>query len=88
MKTSKLLAVIVILQGLILIGQWTGGPSLSNARAADGNVPDPASRQMQMIDELKTLNGKMDKIIGVLEGGDLQVKIANADEAKGATRGK
>jgi hypothetical protein len=86
MKTSQLLAVIVVLQGLILIGQWTGGPSLNNARAADANVPDPASRQMQMIDELKTLNGKMDKMIGVLEGGDLQVRIANADEAKGPAR--
>ena len=25
MKTNKLLATVVVLQGLILIGQWTGG---------------------------------------------------------------
>ena len=85
MKTSKLLAVIAVLQGLILIGQWTGGPSLNNAKAADANVPDPASRQMQMIDELKTLNGKMDKMLAALEG-ELQVKVVNADEAKGPAR--
>ena len=45
MKTNKLLATIVVLQGLILIGQWTGGVSIPSAQA---QVPDPANRQMQI----------------------------------------
>jgi hypothetical protein len=85
MKTTKLLAVIVVLQGLILIGQWTGGPSLSKAFAG-ADVPDPASRQMQMVDELKTMNNKLDKLIGLMEGGNLQVKVVNADEKKEPAR--
>jgi hypothetical protein len=86
MKTNKLLATIVALQGLILIGQWTGGGSyLSQAQA---QVPDPANRQMQMIEELKSVNQKLDQVVSILQGGDLQVKVANSEEKKGNTRGK
>ena len=83
MKNSNWLAIIVVLQGMILIGQWTGGPSLNKVQAAGADVPDPASRQMQMVDELKSMNGKLDKMISLLEGGDLQVRVVNADDAKG-----
>jgi hypothetical protein len=79
MKTSKMLAAILALQGLILIGQWSGGANLlSSAHAAD--VPDPANRQMQMIDELKAVNAKLDKLIEVLESGTIQVKPVRADD--------
>jgi len=84
MKNLNWLAVIVVLQGIILIGQWTGGPALNKAQAG-ADVPDPASRQMQMVDELKSINSKLDKIATRLEG-DLQVKVVNADEAKAAPR--
>jgi len=84
MKTNKLLATIVVLQGLILIGQWTGGGSYLSQAAAQ--VPDPANRQMQMIEELKSLNTKMDTVISVLQGGDLQVKVAKSEENKGGSR--
>ena len=86
MKSSKLLSVIIILQGLILIGQWTGGHGyLPQAQA---QVPDPANRQLQMLDELKSLNGKLEKVVGLLEGGELQVKLAKPDEDKGAKSAK
>jgi hypothetical protein len=78
MKTNKLLIVVIALQGLMLIGQWSGGTSLLST--AQAQVPDPANRQMQMIDELKSLNGKMDELIGLLKGGDLQVKVAKTEE--------
>ncbi len=84
MKTNKLLIGILVLQGLILIGQWTGGNYLSTAQA---QATDPAGRQMQMIDELKTMNGKLDTLIDVLKGGDLQVKVAKPDDSKDG-RGK
>ena len=83
MKTNKLLTGVLVLQGLILIGQWTGTGYLTTAVA---QVPDPANRQMQMIDELKELNNKMDKVVTILQGGDLQVKVAKPDEDKGGAR--
>ena len=83
MKNSNWLAIIVVLQGMILIGQWTGGPALNKAQAAGADVPDPAARQMAMVDELKNANSKLDKLISLLEGGDLQVRVVNADDAKG-----
>jgi hypothetical protein len=85
MKTNKLLATVVVLQGLILIGQWTGSGYVTPAQA---QIPDPANRQMQMIEELKTVNGKLDQIVTILQGGDLQVKVAKSEENKGAPRGK
>ena len=81
MKTNKLLVAVIALQGLVLIGQWSGGTSMLST--AQAQVPDPANRQMQMIDELKSLNGKMDDLIGVLRSGDLQVKVAKTEEDKG-----
>lgn len=82
MKTNKLLAVVIALQSLVLIGQWTGGPQLASAVA---QVPDPANRQMQMIDELKSINSKMDQLIGILQDGKLQVKVSNPDDNKGGS---
>jgi len=83
MKTNRLLVGVLALQGLILIGQWTGTGYLTTAQA---QVPDPANRQMQMIDELKELNNKMDKVVTILQGGDLQVKVVKPDEEKGGAR--
>lgn len=80
--TNKLLVAVVALQGLILIGQWSGGGT-SLLSTAQAQVPDPANRQMQMIDELKSLNSKMDELVGVLRSGDLQVKVAKTEEDKG-----
>ena len=82
MKTHKLLAVVIVLQGLVMLGQWTGSGYLTSAQA---QVPDPANRQMQMIDELKSINGKLDELVGLLKGGDVQVKVAKPDENKGAS---
>ena len=86
MKTNKLLVAVVALQGLILIGQWSGGTSMLST--AHAQIPDPANRQMQMIDELKSLNAKVDELLAVLKGGDLQVKVAKTEEEKGAPRAK
>ena len=84
-RTNKLLGAIVVLQGLILLGQWSGGVSLPQAAA---QVPDPANRQMQMIDQLTQINGKLDQVVQVLQGGDLQVKVVKAEENKGNARSK
>ena len=84
MKTHKLLAIVIVLQGLILLGQWTGG--VSYLTSAQAQIPDPANRQMQMVDELKKLNDKMEKVISILQTGEVQVKVAKPDEDKGAAK--
>jgi hypothetical protein len=43
---------------------------------------------MAMVEELKNSNTKLDKIITLLEGGNLQVKVVQSDEGKGAPRGR
>jgi hypothetical protein len=82
MKTNKLLATVVVLQGLILIGQWTGGGA-GALPAASAQIPDPANRQMQMIEQLSQINGKLDAIVDVLRNGEVQVKVPKAEENKG-----
>ena len=84
MKTNKMLAAILVLNGLVLIGQWTGHGIVSTAGA---QIPDPANRQMQMIDELKGINDKLDQVVTLLKGGDLQVKVQQSDDAKGGNSG-
>jgi hypothetical protein len=81
MKSSRILAIIVVLQALILLGQWSGQPALRSAQA-DTTLPNPGERQIAILDELKTLNGKVDRLIGILQGGDLQVKVAKDDQKK------
>ncbi len=44
--------------------------------------PRPRRRQMQMVDELKQMNAKLDRLVGVLEGGKLQVTTVSADPKK------
>ena len=80
MKTNKLLAAVVVLQALVLIGQWTGGGALPSAQA---QLPNPADRQMQMIEQLSQINGKLDTIASVLQSGEVQVKVAKTEENKG-----
>lgn len=81
MKNAKLLTVIVILQGMILAGQWLGAPSVVSPVHAQ--IPDAGGQRLEMIKELQALNGKMERMIGILESGKLEVKVSQADENKG-----
>ena len=72
MKSTKLLVAIIVLQSLILVSQWTGhGP----VTPAYGQIPDAGGQRQQIIDELKMLNGKMDRVAEKLNG-ELTVKVA------------
>ena len=77
MKTSKLLVAVIILQSLILISQWTGQ---SPVTPAYGQIPDAGGQRQQIIDELKTLNGKMDRMMDTLKSGEVQVKVPKEDK--------
>jgi hypothetical protein len=83
MKSSKLLAVIIALQSVILAGQWLGNPGyLTSAQA---QMSDPARDRQQTLDELKSVNAKLDKMITLLGSGDVQVRVIQPDEKKGNT---
>ena len=85
MRTNRLLAVVVVLQGLLLAGQWLGSPALVAPAQAQ---PDPNRDRWLMIDEMKSTNAKLDKLIGILEGGNLQVRTVSPDEKGNAPRGR
>jgi len=70
---------ILVLQGLLLAGQWLGQPSIASARA-ENSLPNPSERQMQMVDELKQLNAKVDKLTSMLAGGEVTVKVAKEEK--------
>ena len=77
MKSSKLLVAVIVLQSLILISQWTGN---SPVTPAYGQIPDAGGQRQQIIDELKTLNGKMDRMMDTLKSGDVQVRMPKEDK--------
>jgi hypothetical protein len=73
MKTSKLLGIVIVLQVLLLIGQWVA-PTAGVAHA-DVPLPNPSERQLAMVDELKSLNSKMDRLISMFQSGNVEVKV-------------
>jgi cell division protein FtsB len=84
MKSQKILGVIVVLQVLILVGQWVS--SNGGASQVTAQVPDAGSQRNQNIDQLKRTNDKLDKVVTILESGKLQVVTSSPDEAKGGAR--
>ncbi|HWP41143.1 MAG TPA: hypothetical protein VNL70_09475 [Tepidisphaeraceae bacterium] len=86
MKTGRLLGVVIVLQVLLLAGQWFG--ETGYLTSANAQVTDPARDRSQIIDELRSVNAKLDKIIALLDGGNLQVKVIQPDENKGKATGR
>jgi hypothetical protein len=79
MQSSKLLVAVLVLQGLVLMGQWTGQGPVTPAHA---QIPDAGNQRQAMLDELKNLNQKMDKLVQTLESGKVQVRVGPSDEKK------
>jgi hypothetical protein len=84
MKNAKLLTIVIVLQALILVGQWLGAPSLVNP--AQAQIPDAGGQRQEMISLIKGTNDKLDRLIGILESGKLEVRVAGADENKAGRR--
>lgn len=81
MKTSKLLGIVIVMQVVIVLGQWVGQPSPRTAHA-DTALPNPGERQLAMLDELKTLNGKIDHLIELAQSGEMKVEVTKVDRNK------
>jgi hypothetical protein len=84
MKNVKLLTIVIVLQALILVGQWLGAPSLVSP--AQAQIPDAGGQRQEMIALIKGTNDKLDRLIGILESGKLEVRVAGADENKAGRR--
>jgi hypothetical protein len=80
---SGIVWAVLILQGLILLAICRApvGPS-----AAYGDLPNNTPDFQEMIHQLKDLNSKTDHLIGLLEGGQLQVHVAPADDNNKAAK--
>jgi hypothetical protein len=80
MKNQRMLVIVVALQLLIVAGQWLEGPRMLPAAQAE---PFNAGADRQaMLDELKSTNSKLDSVISILNGGNLQVKVVQSDDHK------
>lgn len=79
MKIEKMLVIVIALQALILMGQWTGHPSGTPAHA---EIFNPSERQLAILEESKQTNAKLEKILSYLQSGDMTVKVAKDDDSK------
>lgn len=72
--------VVAALQTLLLLTLWSGGP---RGTAAVGQIPDAGAQRNDIIEQLKSGNDKLDKILTLLNNGDLQVRLAKSDDGNG-----
>ncbi len=79
MKPTRLLAAILVLQVLTLLGQWFSPSYVAGAQA---QIPDAGAQRNQMLEEMRGTNGRLDKLIAMLEGGKIQVRTVATDEKK------
>ena len=78
-KTNRLLVLVIVMQALMLAGQWLNSGMLSTASA---QVPNGGAQRQETIDELKAMNSKLDRIAAFLESGKLEVHTVAPDEKK------
>jgi hypothetical protein len=83
-KIQPTLTLLVALQLVIVIGQWTGVGSVLTPQAAMAQIPDSGAQRAEIINELKLINANLDKIGTCLSDGKLQVHLADSDEKKGS----
>jgi len=79
MKILRLLVVIAVLQLVTLVSIWDRGGYQTTARA---DLPNSNPDQAETVNQLKDLNKKMDRLLTLLESGNLEVKAPTADEKK------
>lgn len=79
MKILRLLVVIAGLQLLTLVAIYDGRGYETTARA---DLPNSNPDQTEAVNQLKDINKKMDRLLTVMESGNLEVKAHQVDEKK------
>ena len=83
-STNRLLAVVLVLQVVTLAGQWSGHAGSNEARA---DLPDPAAQRIAQTEEIKSMNQKLGRLVSLLEGGRVEVKVSNLGDLNKANNG-
>ncbi|MCC7146604.1 MAG: hypothetical protein IT443_09175 [Phycisphaeraceae bacterium] len=84
---NAVLTLIALLLTVHLWTLWTLSPvdlSLAQTARAEG-IPDSGAQRNEMIAELKSLNQRMDSLIGLLRSGEVRVRLeeSSAEAALG-----
>jgi hypothetical protein len=79
---NRLLAIVIAMQALTLLGQWTAADRPRMVSPAGAQVPDAGGQRLQMIDQLKQTNQKLDRLVTLLESGKLQVVASVPDDSR------
>lgn len=66
-------------QAVTLLALWGAGPAATPAHAA--GIPDEGAQREQLIDQLKTANAKLDRLITLLADGKLEVTLRKTEDA-------
>ena len=82
MNTNRLLAAVLVLQVVTLAGQWGGKPAYVNDARAD-LPPDPGAQRVAQTEEMRSINAKLERLIGLIEGGRLKVEVTNFPKDNG-----
>jgi len=74
---KRMLTIVIVLQAMVLVGQWTGSAWLSPANA---QIPDAGAIRLQQLEEQRQINAKLDRLVTLLESGKLQVNVVPAEK--------
>jgi hypothetical protein len=76
MVTRNMLGLVAAVAGGAVFGLLMANQRPS---AAVAQIPDQGAQLLQLIDETKSLNTKMDRLVQLLEGGKLEVRVKPED---------
>lgn len=77
---NTILTILAIILALNLYVTVFTGPSALPQAHAQG-IPDEGAQRVQIIDQLKLLNQKLEQLKGLLESGKVKVVVTNAPDA-------
>ena len=80
-KIQPTFTVLLALQVIVLISQWSGVGATS-PNVAMAQIADSGAQRAQIIEQLKLVNENLDKMSNLFAGGKLQVHVADSDEKK------
>ena len=82
--TRVCLTVIAALLTVLIVGLWADGvPSSREAIGSPAGIPDSGQQRERIIKEIQKTTAKLDRLIGLFEGGTEKVQIADGPAAGG-----
>ena len=82
-KNEKFLGTILAVQGLALLALF-GGLGAPRPAHAEIQLQNPGERQMEMIEELRGVNARLDKVLSLMQSGEFAVKVSKPDDTAAA----